>query len=50
MPFIKPLYDRLVSVCGIKPNIHILPPGTIERSNGKAKHVNDKRTHLINWK
>ena len=50
MLFIKPLYDRLVSVCGIKPNIHILPPGTIERSNGKAKHVNDKRTHLINWR
>ncbi|MGN0222058.1 MAG: phenylacetate--CoA ligase family protein [Prevotella sp.] len=50
MPFIKPFYDRLVSVCGIKPNIHILPPGTIERSNGKAKHVNDKRTHLTDWK
>lgn len=50
MPYIKPLYDRLVSVCGIKPNIHILAPGTIERSNGKAKHVNDKRTHLKDWK
>ena len=43
MPFIKPLYDRIVSLTGIKPNIHILPPGTIERSTGKAKHVNDKR-------
>lgn len=50
MPFIKPLYDRLVSVTGIKPNIHILPPGTIKRSTGKAKHVNDKRTLLKNWK
>ena len=50
MPFIKPLYDRLVSVTGIKPNIHILPPNSIERSMGKAKHVNDKRTHLQNWK
>ncbi len=50
MYFIKPLYDRLVSVCGIKPNIHILPPGNIQRSMGKAKHVNDKRTHLIDWK
>ena len=50
MLFIKPLYDRLVSVCGIKPNIHILPPGNIQRSMGKAKHVNDKRTHLIDWK
>jgi len=43
MPFIKPLYDRIVSLIGIKPNIHILPPGSIERSTGKAKHVNDKR-------
>ena len=43
MPFIKHLYDRLVSVTGIKPNIHIQPPGTIERSMGKAKHVLDKR-------
>ena len=43
MPHIKPLYDRIVSLVGIKPNIHILAPGTIERSTGKAKHVNDKR-------
>ena len=43
MPFIKYLYDRLVSVTGIKPNIHIQPPGTIQRSMGKAKHVLDKR-------
>lgn len=43
MPFIKPLYDRIVSLIGIKPNIHIKEPGGIERSAGKAKHVNDKR-------
>ena len=43
MPHIQPLYDRIVSMVGIKPNIHILPPMTIERSSGKAKHVNDKR-------
>lgn len=43
MPFIKPLYDRIVSLIGIKPNIHIKEPGGIERSSGKAKHVNDKR-------
>ena len=48
MPFIKPLYDRLVSLTGIKPNIHILPPNTIQRSTGKAKHVNDKRD-FRNW-
>ena len=43
MPFIKPLYDRIVSVVGIKPNIHIKEPNSITRSMGKAKHVNDKR-------
>lgn len=43
MPHIKPLYDRIVSMVGIKPNIHIKEPGQIQRSNGKAKHVNDKR-------
>lgn len=43
MPFIKPLYNRIVSVVGIKPNIHIKEPGAITRSMGKAKHVNDKR-------
>ncbi len=43
MPFIKPLYDRIVSLVGIKPNIHIKEPGSIERSIGKAKHVKDLR-------
>ena len=43
MPFIKPLFDRIVSLVGIRPNIHILPPMSIERSMGKAKHVLDKR-------
>ena len=43
MPHIKPLYDRIVSVVGIKPNIHIKSPGEMQRSMGKAKHVLDKR-------
>ncbi len=43
MKFIKPLFNRIVSMLGIKPNIHILPPYAIERSLGKAKHVHDKR-------
>ena len=43
MPYIKPLYDRIVSLVGIKPNIHIKEPGSIMRSTGKAKHVTDKR-------
>ncbi len=43
MPYIKPLYDRIVSLIGIKPNIHIKEPGGIERSIGKAKHVKDLR-------
>lgn len=48
MPFIKPLYDRIVSLVGIKPNIHIKEPGNIERSIGKAKHVKDLRD-FSNW-
>ena len=48
MPYIKPLYDRIASVIGIKANIHILPPNTIARSVGKAKHVNDKRVFKNN--
>lgn len=43
MPYIKPLYDRILSMVGIKANIHIQPPFTIERSTGKAKHVLDRR-------
>ena len=39
----KKLRDRLLSVIGIKPSIHIVEPNAIERSQGKAKHVNDKR-------
>lgn len=37
------LVNRLVSVLGIKPSLHIVEPNSIERSQGKAKHVNDKR-------
>lgn len=37
------LVNRLVSVLGIKPNLNLVEPNTIERSQGKAKHVNDKR-------
>ncbi len=37
------LVNRLVSVLGIKPNLNMVEPNTIERSQGKAKHVNDKR-------
>ncbi|MCF0203027.1 MAG: phenylacetate--CoA ligase [Bacteroidaceae bacterium] len=39
----KKLRERLVSVIGIKPQIHIVEPNSIERSMGKAKHVLDKR-------
>ncbi len=37
------LVNRLVSVLGIKPSLHIVEPNSIERSQGKAKHVLDKR-------
>ncbi len=43
MKYMKPLYERMVSVMGIKPNLHIRPPFGIERSTGKAKHVKDLR-------
>lgn len=37
------LVGRIVSVIGIKPKIHIVEPGSITRSMGKAKHVTDNR-------
>ncbi len=43
MKYLKPLYERMVSVMGIKPNLHVRPPYGIERSMGKAKHVKDLR-------
>ncbi|MDR1814831.1 MAG: phenylacetate--CoA ligase, partial [Tannerella sp.] len=35
--------QRLQSVIGIKPDIKIVEPRSIERSQGKAKHVIDNR-------
>lgn len=37
------LVGRLVSVLGIRPEIRIVEPSSITRSQGKAKHVLDKR-------
>ena len=37
------LVGRLVSVLGIRPEIRIVEPNSITRSQGKAKHVLDKR-------
>lgn len=37
------LTGHLVSILGIKPSVHIVEPGSITRSQGKAKHVIDKR-------
>ncbi|MCF0244545.1 MAG: phenylacetate--CoA ligase [Bacteroidaceae bacterium] len=37
------LQGRLQSVLGIKPTLHIVEPNSIARSQGKAKHVIDKR-------
>lgn len=37
------LAARLISVIGIKPDLHIVAPNSIERSMGKAKHALDKR-------
>ncbi len=38
------LVGRLVSVLGIRPDIRIVEPNSIARSQGKAKHVLDKRS------
>jgi phenylacetate-CoA ligase len=38
--------DRLQSVIGIQPDIKIMEPHSIERSQGKAKHVQDNRRFL----
>ena len=38
------LTERLVSALGIKPAVHIVEPNTIARSQGKARHVLDKRS------
>lgn len=43
MEYVKPLFNRIVSMVGIKPIIHVKEPFGIERSMGKAKHVFDKR-------
>ncbi len=43
LEYVKPLFNRIVSMVGIKPNIHVKEPFGIERSMGKAKHVLDKR-------
>jgi phenylacetate-CoA ligase len=37
------LVGRIVSVIGIRPDVHIVEPNSIGRSSGKAKHVLDKR-------
>ncbi len=37
------LTARLISVIGIKPDLRIVAPNSIERSMGKAKHALDKR-------
>ncbi|MBQ3656349.1 MAG: phenylacetate--CoA ligase [Bacteroidales bacterium] len=43
--YVNPLYKRIVSVTGIKPSIKVVPPMTLERSEGKAKHVLDMRKY-----
>ena len=37
------LTRRLKGMCGLSAEIKIMPPGTIERSMGKARRVIDKR-------
>jgi phenylacetate-CoA ligase len=39
----KHLADRLKSVLSISADVKLMEPGSIERSQGKGKHVIDKR-------
>ena len=39
----KRLSDRLKSVLSIAADVRLMEPGTIERAQGKGKHVVDKR-------
>ena len=39
----KLLSDKLRSVLSISAQVELLPPGSIERSQGKGKHVIDNR-------
>jgi len=42
----KKITHRLQSVLGIAPDVKIVEPRSIERSQGKAKHVIDNRKLL----
>ena len=39
----KSLADAMKTMLGINPSVHLVPPKSIERSEGKAKRVIDKR-------
>jgi phenylacetate-CoA ligase len=42
--FTSRVSDRLDSVLGLSAKVTLVEPGTIERSVGKARHVDDRRT------
>jgi phenylacetate-CoA ligase len=42
--FTSRVSDRLESVLGLSAKVTLVEPGTIERSVGKAKHVDDRRS------
>lgn len=44
----KELASALKTMLGINPNVHLVQPGSIERSEGKAKRVVDKRNLIEN--
>ena len=41
--YVKQISDSLRSTLGIGPKVNLVNPKTIERSEGKAKRVIDKR-------
>jgi len=45
--FKKNIESKLYNILQVKANVELVGPGTLPRSEGKAKHVIDKRTKNI---
>lgn len=45
--FKKEIEEKLYSALGVNAAVELIQPGTLPRSEGKAKHVIDKRTKNI---
>jgi len=45
--FKKQIEDKLYNILQVRADVDLVPPGTLPRTEGKAKHVIDKRTKNI---